>query len=253
MSTGLPEDDQPVSSSRRPRPWLTATLTLLIFGVHLIVQSAVVGAFLAIELQQDPELDADAWFEQAMYNGKLVAVSTIVAAAATLPMIPLAARWVSRGAIAEHLGLRIPCVKSVAFWMIVLAAYLGSVHVVNLAAGRDQIPEFVRGIYESAGLSAPLLIAIVIVAPISEELFFRGLLYGGLAPSALRPVGAAVVSAFAWAVIHVQYDLFIIVSIFLAGLLFAAARQATGSVVLSMLLHAAMNLAACVELAIVME
>jgi membrane protease YdiL (CAAX protease family) len=146
-----------------------------------------------------------------------------------------------------------PAAGSMVRWLLALAAFLGGVHAVQWLADRQEVPEFMQEIYNTAGLSAPLLIAIVLVAPLSEELLFRGFLYGGLAPSAIRPAGAAIISSLAWAVIHVQYDLFTIASIFVAGLLLAAARQATKSVIVCIVMHAAMNLVATIELAIAMR
>jgi membrane protease YdiL (CAAX protease family) len=87
----------------------------------------------------------------------------------------------------------------------------------------------------------------VIAAPVTEELLFRGLLFGGLAPSALGAFGAAIVTSLVWAAIHIQYDLFDMGTIFLAGLLLAAARHSTQSVILCIILHSAMNFVATVE------
>jgi uncharacterized protein len=243
-----------VSAARPPRPraWLTVALTLLIFAVYAIAQSLVIGVFLAGELSRNPNLDVDAWLERVQFDGRLLAAGTIVAAAVTLPLVLLAARWASGPAAREHLGLRALTAGSVVQWLMILAAYLAVVYAVQWLAGREQVPEFMEEVYKTAGLSAPLLIAIVLVAPLSEELLFRGFLYGGLAPTAIRPIGAAIISSLAWAVIHVQYDLFTIGTIFVAGLLLAAARQRTQSVMVCVIMHAAMNLAATIELAIVM-
>ena len=55
-----------------------------------------------------------------------------------------------------------------------------------------------------------------------------------------------VISA-AWAVIHVQYDWFGILQIFLTGLLFGWVRWRSGSTLLTFLLHGLMNAWATVE------
>ena len=47
--------------------------------------------------------------------------------------------------------------------------------------------------------------------------------------------------------IHVQYDWFLIAQVFAFGLLFGWVRWATGSTILTMLLHALVNLEGMIE------
>jgi hypothetical protein len=86
-----------------------------------------------------------------------------------------------------------------------------------------------------------------VVAPVFEELFFRGFLLAGFASSFLRPAGAVLVTSASWALIHLQYDLYGMVTIFVLGLLLGAARLASGSVLLTIGLHAFSNLLSTVE------
>jgi membrane protease YdiL (CAAX protease family) len=171
----------------------------------------------------------------------------VVGAVVCIPLILLAAQWAHPGSLGEHLGLRRPEAGSAVRWLLVLAAFIAAMDGTNWVLGRNIVPTFMREAYLTAGWLPLLWFALVIAAPVTEELLFRGLLFGGLAPSVLGVLGAAIVTSLVWAAIHIQYDLFEMGTIFLAGLLLAAARHSTRSVVLCIILHSAMNLVATVE------
>ena len=104
------------------------------------------------------------------------------------------------------------------------------------------------------GSLALFFIAVVIVAPITEEIAFRGFLFRGLSASWLGVAGTTVLTtSAAWAAMHVQYDWSRSAQIFLIGLLLGWLRWASGSTLLTILLHVLANLAASVQAAIKVE
>src|SRR5262249_2675623 len=80
-----------------------------------------------------------------------------------------------------------------------------------------------------------------------EEAMFRGFLFRGWARSARGAFPAIVVISAIWAVIHVQYDWFGIAQIFCTGLLLGWVRWRSGSALLTLAMHGAMNAWATVE------
>jgi membrane protease YdiL (CAAX protease family) len=84
-------------------------------------------------------------------------------------------------------------------------------------------------------------------------LFFRGFLIKGLAESRLRWQGAVLISSGLWSVIHVQYDAYYMSAVFVLGLILGTARVKTGSTLLAFLLHSFVNLAATVEVAVILR
>ena len=85
----------------------------------------------------------------------------------------------------------------------------------------------------------------VTLAPLLEELFFRGLLYP-LVRRAAGIVAALLVTATCFAFIHggqLGYAWAPLVSIFIVGLVFTVVRERTGSVAASFLMHCGYNLA----------
>lgn len=78
----------------------------------------------------------------------------------------------------------------------------------------------------------------VIVAPLCEEIFFRGYLFGGLLRRA-RPVAAVVISAILFAIAHTLVGSF--VPLLLIGLVLAVTRWRTGSLWPGIAIHLCNN------------
>lgn len=82
-----------------------------------------------------------------------------------------------------------------------------------------------------------LVVAMVVIAPIYEELMFRGFMWTGLASSRLGVWGASVITSGVFAMIHAQYGLVEWVEIFALAMLFSLARFRSGSLLLPIVLH----------------
>lgn len=85
-------------------------------------------------------------------------------------------------------------------------------------------------------ISVPL--AIVVIAPLSEELVFRGLVLHGLVPR-LGTLGALLMSSLLFALFHLHPAVVVYGTI--AGLVLGAITLRTGSVITSVALHAGVN------------
>jgi uncharacterized protein len=85
------------------------------------------------------------------------------------------------------------------------------------------------------------LLGLVILAPVAEELIFRGVLFARISVTRLGPAGAIVLPAILFALLHVQYTAIEGAFIAVDGLFFGLARYRTGSLLLPMLLHASGN------------
>lgn len=111
---------------------------------------------------------------------------------------------------------------------------------------------FVDPLYQSVSSVWLLIFAMVIVAPIYEELIFRGLLWSAIAEQFTLStysrhrgeIVASVVTSLIFAVIHVQYGIYEISTIVVLALIFCYARIKSGSLLLPILLHIVNNGAA---------
>lgn len=96
----------------------------------------------------------------------------------------------------------------------------------------------------SEGLSLPfgtlaaLLIAAVVIAPIAEELLFRGLFYRFL-KSRIRPHFAMVISSVCFGAIH--YNMVAFIPLTFLGMVLVRAYERTGSLKVPILMHALFN------------
>jgi membrane protease YdiL (CAAX protease family) len=119
-----------------------------------------------------------------------------------------------------------------------LAAVYGVSLLYGLAVNSKQqeiLSEFPR----SAGGLVLFLLVAVVMAPLFEEIFFRGFLFRGFADS-WGWVAGAVVSAAIFGLAHLQLDVF--VPLFALGFALAWVYKRTGSLWTSIALHALFNL-----------
>ncbi|HEY2569965.1 MAG TPA: CPBP family intramembrane glutamic endopeptidase, partial [Solirubrobacteraceae bacterium] len=89
-----------------------------------------------------------------------------------------------------------------------------------------------------------LLIAYTVVAPVGEELVFRGYLLRALADSRVGPVCAILVTALVWASLHIDKSWLGIADTFFAGLVWGWLRWRTESTLPTIAVHALTNLVA---------
>jgi membrane protease YdiL (CAAX protease family) len=221
-------------------PWgVGATLawTVTAFAVSLVIATAVIGMWGAGRLRPTET-----------YDGVVVAVWTFVSVPVQIAVLCLAAQW-RHWPAALYLGLVVPRRAEI----IVAAA---AVIALNLAfdailyiSGRDIVPPFQVDVWRSAagaGWLFGLFVAIVIVAPIGEEIAFRGFLFRGWAKPGFELHAIAAI-ALAWALLHIQYDWLGMAQIFIAGLVLGWFRWATGSTIITIGMHILVNLQSMLE------
>jgi uncharacterized protein len=238
-----------------PPPWgLLATIAwgALGIGAWFAVQFAVVIAYL---VWSDAAAPGTVDMQKLANDGFLLAFVTVIAGPAWVGTAAFAARlrkWRAR----DYLALVPPRRSEIAFAIACLAALLIAFDLFTFVVGRDVVPRFMVEAYKSARASnsLPLLfLAVVIVAPIAEEIAFRGFLFRGLSESWLGISGTLVATSAVWAAMHIQYDAFTVGQIFCIGLLLGWIRWASGSTLLTIGLHTLANLVACIQAAIKVE
>ncbi|MDH3378238.1 MAG: CPBP family intramembrane metalloprotease [Gammaproteobacteria bacterium] len=184
------------------------------------------------------------------YNGTVIATSTFATLIVCGCIIFLAVKLKRNSNIKDYLGLRAVSSKSINYWFLLLIALIICSDALTFFLDKPIVPEFMSLAYTSAESPWLFWAALLVAAPLFEELFFRGFLIPGFASSFVGPLGAIVLSSLLWAVIHFQYDIYGVVTVFVFGLVLGYARSATGSVLLSIGMHSFMNFVATVETAI---
>ena len=181
-------------------------------------------------------------------HGGAIILFIFVSAPVQVAILALAAGY--KGNIADYLGYKLPRRGEVVLSLAILAAMIAVGNAMSWLAGRNIVDRFQTDIYQAANSvdQLPLLLAaVVILIPIGEETLFRGFLIRGWLRSRRSAWPVILVTAALFAIIHVQYDWFLIVQVFAFGVLFGWARWATGSTLLTMMLHAVVNLEGMLE------
>ncbi|HEV7514846.1 MAG TPA: type II CAAX endopeptidase family protein [Thermoanaerobaculia bacterium] len=223
-----------------PSPWgLLATigLALAVFVIYGLAQGAVLAFF--------PRLLEGGNFGRAF-------TATTLASAPLGILLLLGFAGLRRGlSLRDYLGLRLPTARQALGALALLAVFNLSYDQLTRLLHRPLVPDFMLDAYRTAHGLPGLYLAVVVAAPVFEELLFRGFLLPGLrpAPGAAGAIGAALLSSVAFALPHLQYDRFDMTAVFVLGLLFAGVRLKTGSTLLTIALHAITNLVATLEVA----
>lgn len=232
-----------------PRPWgfwATLGLSLLILLAFVAIQMGSLVAFLVAGKLADPSLDVEATAKQLESHGLLLSVATFASALPCLGLIFLFA-WVRRGwSVPRYLALKRVSWRVLLCWLLLFVVFLGCTEALSHLLGRT-FPEFMINAYQTAGFLPLLWTAVIVVAPLFEEVFFRGFLFRGIEAARFGAAGATVVSALVWAGIHLQYEAYEVTLIFAIGLIFGIARARTGSLYPPLAMHAFMNLASTLQ------
>ena len=234
-----------------PRPvWgLWATLGWFVLAFIL---SAVASLVVLLIWWPDAIMSGDA---DMLKDGMLISITSIVSAVVQVGMLALAAK-LARWPIGEYLGLVRPATRPALIVIAILVVFLLGYDGLTYLLGRDIVTPFQVDTYRTArdSGSLPLLwLTFVIVAPVAEEIMFRGFLFRGWVTSERSAIPAILVISVLFAAIHVQYDWFGILQVFFIGLLLAVARWRSGSTLLTILMHLLTNLWATVESMIQVE
>ena len=235
-----------IADPNRAPPWGIAASLAWVLGSFLV--SAVVASVFFAALQGDGSRSFNT------YDGVLIAIGALTSVPVQIGILAWASRLRGWQPL-DYLALTVPKRGEVIVAVVCVAAVDLAFNTVLYLSGRDIVAPFQVDAYRSAqntGWLLWLLIAITFVAPLGEEIVFRGFLYRGLA----RPgweLHAIVAIALGWTLLHIQYDWLGLVQIFLLGLLLGWFRWASGSTMLTVIMHVLINLEAMVETAIKVE
>ena len=230
--------------------WGTVLWGMVIISVFVVLQIVAYGAIIGVTQGAVLGTEADVLIPDLEYDGFVLSVCTITTTLGC-GILLLGVIKLKRGAvIKEYLGLTTVTTPEAVRWIAAVLVCFVVWDGLNVVLGRPVVPEFMSLAYASANPLWLLWVAVVIAAPLFEEMFFRGFLIEGFRSSFLGPIGAVVLTSALWAVIHQQYDVYDMSTIFVLGCILGGARLQTGSVLLPFGMHMLVNLIATSEAAI---
>jgi len=233
--------------------WATLGFGAVIVVVYLVVQILAAIFVAAIELRNSPGSDPEELVATLGTSGFVLSLGVTSGMVLCVSLILLFI-WLRKGVtVKRYLHLNPVSSKILFWWLGLIFAFAILWDSLALLLGRDVIPEFMFQVYETAYIMPLLWFALIVAAPLFEELFFRGFLFEGIRHSRLGAGGALILTSLGWAVIHLQYDVYEISAIFILGLVLGAARLKTQSIYTPIAMHAFSNLLATLEVAVYLQ
>jgi membrane protease YdiL (CAAX protease family) len=242
-SRELPQDPPP----HRWGPWATLGWGIPLAAATILSQT--LGAFIFVMWWRFLHPDQSITRADIATNGPLLSFSLAVSAPIVLGLLAVVVR-ASRVPLREYLALKWPRWRDFGIGAAALLAVLLATGAVAGLTGQET-PEFMGDTYNSAklaGMLPLLMVSFVFLGPLQEELMFRGFFFRGFVP-ALGVWPTIILTSAVWALTHVQYQWFFVGEIFALGMVFGWLRWRSGSTILTIVLHAAVNGMALVEVA----
>lgn len=226
-----------------------------LFGMFALQLISVYFASL-IHYEQSNQLDLNTLITLGSQNGVVVALSVLFTAiiftliSFLLIYVKIKHKNNVWKSICQFFAIKNITLKGFIISLISLIIFMVISEIITIIADKSPM-DFLNGLITNESL-LPLIIAIVIIAPIYEELVFRGLIFGSithLTHANHKPIHlfnnitiskntliASLVSSLLFSVVHLQYDFFGMALIFSMALLFAFIRVKYG-LIMAILMH----------------
>lgn len=215
-------------------------VVVLVLGFFISQQ---LGLYLAgMQLLNHAELlTIDEILGQGGSNGLILSVATALSAVmlVLLVMVLVRVRTSSTSESLQYLGFRGFAISELNRALGLLAIFFVINEIMTSYLGRNST-EFVDPLFATMDAKWPLIVVIVLLAPLYEELVFRGLMWQAIAEQFEPKTGmivASVISSVIFALIHLQYELYEMSAIVVLALIFCYARARSGSLYLPIILH----------------
>lgn len=228
-------------------PWATVGIGAVIGVVFVVLQGVIVFIAMIYRAETDSGFDPEVFLLGIEEEGFIVMLATSMALMICAGLTLLFTKIRQGLSVAEYLALHPVSGRTLLKLTGLTIMFLILSDTLSFLIDQPVQTSFMMDIYMTRGSTLLLLFAIVFAAPVAEELFFRGFLFEGLRYSRLGMVGTILLTSLFWAVIHVQYDLYHIIVIFIFGLMLCGIRLKTGSVWSCVYVHALNNLVATLQ------
>ena len=257
----IPEIVKPVAEKRVWGFWSTVGFGAVILVGFVIAQVVVLSiAIFAMASDQFRQLAGAPQYED-IFNiisdtlnanlGLLQSIATIFSGIVGTGLVFVFVRARRRASIPEYLGLNKMSWKKVLLVFAVVIGFIVLADGLYILLGEPTSEQIMFDIYATSVWPPLFWIAVVVFAPLFEEALFRGFLFEGFRQSRLGAIGAVVLTAFAWALLHsLQYNVYSILWIFVLGIVMGIVRVKTSSIWSTFIMHALVNFVATLGVAL---
>jgi membrane protease YdiL (CAAX protease family) len=230
--------------------WPTIGFSCIIGVVFLFVSVIMtIGIVIGVKVLK-PQLDLMEFSKDLDSNGLFLSFVSFVVAPLVIGLSFLFAKIRKNITVKEYFLLNKVDWFQFLKWSLILLLFAACSDALTSTLGRPIVSDFMVKAYKTAYFPPLLWLAFIILAPLYEEILFRGFMFKGIENSRLGPIGALIITSLAWSMLHIQYDFLVIVSIFAGGLLLGWARLKTNSIFVPIVMHALQNLLATIAVII---
>lgn len=230
--------------------WATMGFGIIVGVVFFVLSVGLSILFMTFRLMNEPGLDVEVLSKDLSSNGLLLSLSACVIAPVCIAVIIFFVTLRKGNSIRQYLHLESVTRRAYFQWFGIVILSVFILDVFTCFLGHPIVPDFMIKAYRTAHFLPLLWFAVVIAAPLFEEVFFRGFLFEGFQYSKLGPAGAILLTSFLWTIVHSQYDLYHLGIVFILGILLGFARLKTRSLYTPIVLHSLLNLIATIETAL---
>ncbi|HRP00043.1 MAG TPA: CPBP family intramembrane metalloprotease [Flavobacteriales bacterium] len=218
--------------------FMLAQFAVLVTGVAAI-DPAYAGKGFSLSLLQDDAFQAS--LERYLLNGDLVAREALWSGLIGLGLILLTVFLWKRSKAGDFLGLGLPNVRRFLVWFGIFLLLAAALEVLMRSVPAFQT-DFMEKVLGSTTNRTLLVIGVGIMAPLFEEFLLRGLLFGTVRHIVDEHASVAI-TAGVFTIMHLQYEVLVMMLILPLGVVLGYARARTGSIWVPILLHVLNNLA----------
>lgn len=236
--------------------WSTAGLGLALLIISFIIQGIIAAGFIIGNIVNNKVDVSDIGYFDFLSDidlGLLISLSVIISAVICTGILLIFIKARRGVSIAEYLGLKSFSLRTMLVGLGIVIVFIVAYSLVYKLF--DTTAETDNMLESFGGTAFPVLfwLAMVVFAPVFEEVLFRGFLFAGFKNSMIRVAGSVLLTSLLWAGSHLQYQLFGIAIIFILGIILGIVRHRTGSLWIPMIMHGFNNLLAMIILALGIE
>jgi len=230
--------------------WPTLGFSFLIVIVYLLGIFLAYVSFAIVEMMANPSIAEKELVNLLTTSGDYMIYATIVASFMSLLTTVFVCHRAQNYSLTEYLKLYFPHSRTFVQWFGLFLVFFFLADVVFRMTGETGGEDFINQTMSLTDNRLMVWLLIVVIAPVFEEVFFRGLLLEGLRYSKLGNIGAVMITSLLWALVHTQYNWFIVFWVFLFGILLGYARIRSNSLYLVIILHAVNNLLSTLQVSV---
>lgn len=215
---------------------MTCVLSCVILLVFFTIQIVGVAIFASYVLPASQATNWQIMLLMGNQNGTVMGLMVTMVFVVIISTVAIIIKLKKGACVQDYLALY--GFTGSQFWRGVGLLFLLNIVIQVVSVWLDLKPmDFLDTMYATAHPLWLLVLAMVVLAPIYEEVMFRGFMWVGLAKSRLGFWGATFITSAIFAAIHTQYTSVELIAIVALAFLFSYTRARSGSLLLPMVLH----------------